>query len=101
MPEAYGNPSSSELKIGTLKDTTSLEVIKNAFPDAVIDDSVKNRAQAVIRLQGDASKTIDAYAGDEILLAQILRDEKGMPSQFSIIPRFQGYSREDYGVVVY
>lgn len=104
LPEVYKGSTASDFVIGTMSGTTSFDVIRHAFPAATIDEKVEDRAEARDRLTGKkGSKAIDAYAGDEVLLSEILLDlsKEGKGSEFSIIPRFHSYSKEEYAIVVY
>ncbi|MBL8481002.1 MAG: hypothetical protein JNJ60_02310 [Rhodocyclaceae bacterium] len=103
----YAHPES--LRIGLLKPrasgppvTTSL--IESVFPNAIIV-GLPDRAQAVRKLPLDEQDpaAIDAFASDEIMLAEMLRAdiEPRQHDMYAIEPPLSGFSREEYVLVIY
>ena len=95
----YKNPSI--LTIGVQGATTN-QVIEKIFPTATIV-KVESRADAVDRLTtSDASRRIDAYTGDEVILIDLMKENtKILGDGFLIEPKLYGYTHEQYGIVVY
>lgn len=90
---------------GSFPVTTSL--ISRVFPNSTII-RLNNRMEAVqhLTLPVDSAEAIDAYASDEIILADILRTDLPTWSpetwqNYSVAPSLYGFSREEYAVVVY
>lgn len=88
------NTAVPDFTIGVIGDTTTLEAVKNIYPNAQTQE-VANRGDAIGKLK---SGVIDAYISDEILLASIL--EK-LPRGYSIEPKVYELTHESYGIVVY
>jgi hypothetical protein len=99
LADLYKNPG--DLTIGVQGATTN-QVIEKIFPTASIV-TVKSRADAVDRLTtSDASRRIDAYTGDEVILIDLMKENtKSLGDGFLIEPKLYGYTREQYGIVVY
>ncbi len=95
------NEHPENLKIGVLGSTTT-QVIGQIYPTSNIR-SVEDRTDAIGQLvQGGQNGGIDAYASDEILLMGIRNDnEFTKRKEFVIEPKLYGFTREEYGVVIY
>jgi ABC-type amino acid transport substrate-binding protein len=90
----------ARLTIGVEGATTNSQVIGKIFPTATID-TVIDRRDAVDRLTtSDAKRQIDAYTGGEELLIGLMK-ENSLSDGFLIEPKLHGYTREQYGIVVY
>lgn len=95
VQELYDDPR--DLRIGAPESTTNNEAIRNIYPNSTIIST--DRSSAIPMLK---SGTIDAYAGDEVILLQMLNDRNyNLSSSFSVEPKLYGFTREEYGVVVY
>lgn len=98
MGKLYSNPD--ELTIGVQGATTNNQVIGKIFPTANIE-TVVDRPDAVNRLTtSDAKRKIDAYTGDEVILIDLMKENQ-LSDRFLIEPKPYGYTREEYGIVVY
>jgi ABC-type amino acid transport substrate-binding protein len=99
LADLYKNPG--VLTIGVQGATTN-QVIEKIFPTASIV-TVKSRADAVDRLTtNDASRRINAYTGDEVILIDLMKENtKGLGDRFLIEPKLYGYTHEQYGIVIY
>lgn len=101
-----------KLRIGLLEDPTqpiaiTTSLIKSVYPMAHAIRQA-NRAEAIkhLLLPADQPMAIDAYASDEIILADMLMHDihtiaPARQVDFVIAPTLYGYSREEYAVVVY
>jgi ABC-type amino acid transport substrate-binding protein len=96
----YKNPG--VLTIGVQGATTNNEVIGKILHTARIEP-IANRRDAVDRLTtSDASRRIDGYTGDEVILIDLMKENtKSLGDGFLIEPKFYGYTHEEYGIVVY
>ncbi len=97
------------LRIGVLKPQVGMtpvttELIGSVFATAQVV-GLPNRTEAVQRLMLDPAdpQAIDAYATDEVLLRDMLRNNIPAAQQdaYRVEPPLQGYSREEYVLVVY
>lgn len=93
--------SPENLKIGVLGNTTT-QVIGKIYGTSHIKE-VNDRSDAIEQLKrGGQADGIDAYASDEILLMGIRTDENfEKRKEFVIEPKIYGFTREEYGVVIY
>jgi ABC-type amino acid transport substrate-binding protein len=93
--------NSENIKIGVLGSTTT-QVIGQIYPTSPIV-SIDNRNDAIEKLErGGMDGGIDAYASDEILLLGIRNDKNfKRRREFSIEPKIYGFTREEYGIVIY
>ncbi len=103
------------IKIGILRGRPGSAPVTTSLMEAVIPSAqfvaLESRSEAVERLTlpDDDVLAIDAYASDEVMLADILY--KDIPNKdisrkvsrmdYRIYPSGRGYSREEYGIVVY
>jgi Signal transduction histidine kinase len=103
----YTNPNSLKIGIqqGSTKSPVSTRIAFNAFfPTAPEPIGIANREEAINSLLSDGENRIDAYIGDDIVLLDILNTEiakKNKQDLFSIESPMQGYSREEFAVVIY
>ena len=93
----YSNPD--ELTIGVQGATTNNQVIGKVFPTATIE-TVVDREDAVKRLTASDANRIDAYTGDEVILIDLMKEDQ-LKNRFLIEPKLHGFTREEYGIVVY
>lgn len=81
--------------------TTNFDAIETILPRAKPVPLV-SRDDAVKKLvSNDVKERIDAYAGDEVLLASTLETNRAKLRDFTIFPRHNGFTREEYGIIVY
>jgi ABC-type amino acid transport substrate-binding protein len=99
LVDLYNNPD--RLTIGVQGATTN-QIIEKIFPTASIV-TVNSRADAVERLTtSDAGRRINAYTGDEVILIDLMKEnKKRLGDGFLIEPKLYGYTSEQYGIVVY
>ncbi|UOG92311.1 MAG: histidine kinase [Candidatus Thiothrix sulfatifontis] len=103
----HENPA--QLTIGVLKGSdnspvTNESAIRSFFPSATINNTFSERGKAITSLLSTEPNSIDAYAGDDVVLFDILNKEVregGKFEQYSIESPPQGYSREEYSIVIY
>lgn len=107
LERLYTQPG--KLRIGLLEDPTqpiaiTTSLIRSVYPMAHMFRQT-NRAEAIkhLLLPADQQEAIDAYASDEIILADMLANDIKPDKQadYVIAPALHGYSREEYAVVVY
>jgi hypothetical protein len=84
------------LVVGVQATTTNDAVIRKILPFARILP-IETRDDAMQLL---ADNKIDAYFGDEVILRELLKDGNFQDS-FTIVPRLNGFTQENYGIVVY
>lgn len=104
--------NSAQLRIGVLEAPDGSFPVTNALIAGVFSTAtivpLSSRAMALERLvlAVDDSRAIDAYASDEVILADMLHKDikKWYPEKwqdFRIEPPLYGYSREEYVLAVY
>ncbi|SEB04931.1 extracellular solute-binding protein, family 3 [Thiothrix caldifontis] len=103
----YTNPNSLKIGIqkGSDKSPISTMVAVNAFfPTAQPPTEFVERTDAIANLLSDDESSIDAYIGDDIVLLDIFNTEIAQAKKqdsYSIESPMQGYSREEFAVVIY
>jgi ABC-type amino acid transport substrate-binding protein len=110
----YENPRS--LRIGVQGSTTNGKVIGSIFQDQDVISKMNQEGRpltfVLVSSRRDAmnkliSEDINAYAGDELILREMLKElrkkvaDDNLRLEFSIEPKLYGFTREDYGIVVY
>jgi ABC-type amino acid transport substrate-binding protein len=84
------------LIVGVQSDTTNNAVIRKILPFAMVK-KVENRDDAIKKL---AENDIHAYFGDEAILRELIK-HSDLNGNFVMVPRLNGFTQENYGIVVY
>jgi hypothetical protein len=84
-------------KIGVVRNTTRVFLIPNLYPSSETKP-FKNRTEVIEDLKNDK---IVAFAASEITLKDILKEKILDKKEYSIVPKIETLSYEEFGIIVY